>query len=230
MDDSILTELTKCFSMLANKHDGTFLKLWSEEGNIKFHLSNNNVRQTSFQHSTFSHHPISTPKQKLEEKVDETRVLRDEKGVLNEDGEPEEHPQNDVDEQRDEEQGREEQPEGKKTEVVEQQERVTLQDCSVDVRPPESDKSMVNVNQYGYPEKGHFKQAIFSYCKDVIIIEYAYRGPTIYKVQCCSLCKIHANNSLKYVCVKHSDSAWHEWTTDCEKINPTYDLTYLEPI
>ena len=151
---------------------------------------------------------ISMPKQKLGEKVDENRVLRDKKGVLNKDGEPKEHPQNDVDEQ-----GREEQPEGKKTEV-EQQERVTLQDCSVDVRPPESDKSMVNVNQYGYPEKGHFKQAIFSYCKDVIILEYAYHGPTIYKVQCFSLCKIHANNSLKYVCGTHRGSGWHEWSTE----------------
>ena len=110
MDDSILTELIKCFSMVANKHDGTFLKLWSEGGNIRFHFSNNNVRQTSFQHSTFSHHPISTPKQKLGEKVDVKQMLNDEKGVLNEDKEPEEQPRNDEEEEEDEQRD-EEQPE-----------------------------------------------------------------------------------------------------------------------
>ena len=213
MDDSILTELIKCFSMVANKHDGTFLKLWSEGGNIRFHFSNNNVRQTSFQHSTFSHHPISTPNKKLGEKVDVKQMLNDEKGVLNEDKEPEEHPQNDVDEQ-----GREEQPEGKQTEI-EQQERVTLQDCSVNLRSYESiisDKRLVNVNHNGYPDKGQFKQAIFSYCRSM------HEGLEIRDAQCCSLCNTHVNNGLKYVCYTHRDAGWHEQTVYCQKIEPIY--------
>ena len=40
------------------------------------------------QHSTFSQNSISTPKQKLVEKVDDKQMLSDEKGVLNVDKEP----------------------------------------------------------------------------------------------------------------------------------------------
>ena len=83
-----MIELTRCFSMLAKRHDGTFLKLWSDGGSIKFHLSNNNVRRMNVQHSTFSQNSISTPKQKLVEKVDDKQMLSDEKGVLNVDKEP----------------------------------------------------------------------------------------------------------------------------------------------
>ena len=64
MDESSLVELTKCFVMLSKKQDGTFLKMWSEAGTFKFHMSNNNIRHTSFQHI------ISTPDPKPKIKTD----------------------------------------------------------------------------------------------------------------------------------------------------------------
>ena len=217
MDESTLIELTKCFYMLTKCHDGTFLKFWSEGGTIRFHLSNNNVRRTNFQHSsfrqpTFSQQSTSTPNQKLGERVEDKRVLNGEKN------EDKDHPLNDVDEQSDQKQPDEknedrepkdhplngEQPDGKQTEN-------------------ESDKSLAIVNQYGYPDKGRFERAIFSYCSGEQGTQFI--GRSISYVQCCSLCRIHADNSLKYVCFcdEHRGSGWHEWSTECHKIEPGYD-------
>ena len=223
----MLFELTKCFALLSKKQDGTFLKMWCEEGTFRFHMSNNNnFRQSTFRQSSSNQHIMSTPDPRSS-----TLSTPDPKpnyGIKLRENEDEEQPRKD-EEEEETKQREDEQLEGVQTEDGQLEEE--QQECDKIQEGNDSDKSRVNVNQYGYPERGHFKQAIFSYCKDVNIIQYHYRGPLIYQVpSCCSLCKIHANNSLKYVCVKHSDSAWHEWTTDCEKINPTYDLTYLEPI
>ena len=142
--------------------------------------------------------------------MDVKQMLNDEKGVLNEDKEPEEQPQDDLEKEDD-----------KQTENV--RENVTLQDSSVNDRSCESDKSLANVNQYGYPDKGRFERAIFSYCSKQQGTQFI--GRSISYVQCCSLCRIHADNSLKYVCFcdEHRGSGWHEWSTECHKIEPGYD-------
>ena len=122
------------------------------------------------------------------------KVQRDEEQPSDEDEEPKDQPMIG------------EQPDGKQTES-------------------ESDESMANVNQYGYPDKGLFERAVYSYCEDVKIITPHSSRPLIDQVPCCcSLCKIHVNNNLKYVCYEHRGSAWHERTIHCEKINPTYDI------
>ena len=73
-----------------------------------------------------------------------------------------------------------------------------------------SDNSLVNVNQYGYPNQGHFERATYSYCSGT---------SAGLKPSCCSLCKIHAFNSrLKYVCVMHEDARWHERNPGCTKV------------
>ena len=71
-----------------------------------------------------------------------------------------------------------------------------------------SDNSLVNVNQYGYPNKGHFERAIYSYCTGT---------SAGLKPSCCSLCKIRAfgGGSVKYDCVRHQDARWHERNNDC---------------
>ena len=62
----MLFELTKCFALLSKKQDGTFLKMWCEEGTFRFHMSNNNnIRQSTFRQSTFNHHNMSTPDPRL---------------------------------------------------------------------------------------------------------------------------------------------------------------------
>ena len=148
-----------------------------------------------------SSNTISTPERKLGEEANDKQVQRDEKGVVNEqnkDKKHEEQPRKDEEEEKDE-QREEEQPEGKQTED-EQQERVTIQENSVSALSSESDTSLEKVNQYGYLDKGHFKHAIFSYCEGV---QWTFVRTRLQDFQCCSLCKIHANNSLKYVCNKH---------------------------
>ena len=221
MDDSSLIELTKCFSMLANKHDGTFLKIWSEGGTVKFHLSNNNVRKPSFQHSMFSQHSTSTPNRKFEEKVDDKLVLSDEKEVVNEqnkDQEHEEQPRNEEDEEE-EDLREEEQPEQESEDG--QQERVKLQVNSESVQSSASDRSLENVNCAGYPPDGTFQRKIFSYCEGAL--ETISRDRSTKNLSCCSLCKLIANNRLKYVCKKHTGSAWHEEIYhNCERFEPVY--------
>ena len=211
MDESTLIELTKCFYMLTKCHDGTFLKFWSEGGTIRFHLSNNNVRRTNFQHSsfrqpTFSQQSTSTPNLKLGERLDDQGVLNDEKN------EDKDHPLNDVNELKDEKQ-----PDEKNEDKEPKDHPLNGEQPDRKQTEDKSDKSLVNVNQYGYPDKGHFEWAIFSYCWGT------HSGMNAY---CCSLCKIHApNNGLKYFCSTHRGSGWHEWTTECEKSYPNIILT-----
>ena len=230
MDESILLELTKCFARVSSKQDGTFLKMWCEGGAFRFHMSNNNnSRQSTFRHPSFNQHTMSTPsttstpdpRPSTQDPGPSTldpgpstlstpdpepicelnlregvgeKVQRDEEQPSDEDEEPKDQPMIG------------EQPDGKQTEG-------------------ESDESITNVNQYGYPDKGRFERAIYSYCEDVEIISPYSSHPLIDQVPCCcSLCKIHVNNNLKYVCYEHRGSAWHERTIHCVKINPTYDI------
>ena len=54
-----MIQLTKCFVLISKKQDGTFLKVWKEDGTYRFHMSNNNIQQ-----STFSQQISSTPDQR----------------------------------------------------------------------------------------------------------------------------------------------------------------------
>ena len=194
MDDSTLIELTKCFSMLANKHDGTFLKMWSEGGTVKFHLSNNNVRQPSFRHSTFFQHSISTPDRKLGEKADDKQLQRNEEGVVNEQNEDKQPEDGQAEQETDDE----------------QQMQDAVQECGV-----ESDKGILStrvkfqehVNSPDYPHifnkyMAEFSKDIFSICENA--------G--------CGRCKINRicrslnndNDHIKFVCDTHRGSHWHK--------------------
>ena len=145
MDESILVELTKCFAMLSKKQDGTFLKMWSEAGTFKFHMSNNNIRHTSFQHI------ISTPDPKPKIKTDHGLKLI----------EQEKEEQSQKDEEEDEDgQLEDEQPEGEQPEDEQQDEHLEEE---------QQEKENVNTNQENsencaHPEKVVKRnRRIFSY-------------------------------------------------------------------
>ena len=57
MDDSIIADLTNLYIKVARKHAGVFLKIWNEDGELRFHLSNNNKlqQQTSTPNNTNRH-------------------------------------------------------------------------------------------------------------------------------------------------------------------------------
>ena len=87
----------------------------------------------------------------------------------------------------------------------------TVQECGVEsdkVICSKRDKIQEYVENQGYPHKGPFSKGIFSYCKDA--------------GTCCALCKLHIHKELKFACYTHRGLAWHEETSQWERIHPTY--------
>ena len=210
----MLLELTKCFALLSKKQDGTFLKMWCEEGTFRFHMSNNNnFRQSTFRQSSSNQHIMSTPDPRSS-----TLSTPDPKpnyGIKLRENEDEEQPRKD-EEEEETEQKEDEQPGDEQTEdgqlEEEQQECDKIQEGSESVLSSKSDKFQEYVDNGGYPQKGTFTRGIFSYCKG------AYHIGS----RCCPLCKIHMNRRLEFVCGKHGDSFWHEETSECERVEPEY--------
>ena len=213
MDDSILIELTKCFATLAKGHDGTFLKMWSDEGTFKFHFSNNNVRQPSFQHSTFSKQSISTPEpkpsygRKLGEKGDKKQSQSDEEGA--------------VDEQNEDNQPEDGQTEDETEDVRlddEQQMRDVVKECGVEsdkviLSTPDKFQEYVNSPDYPHTIGGRFKGGskkgiIYSWCEK----EYCRQCESNVILQN----KHGINSRIKIFCDTHRDSHWHELTPQCK--------------
>ena len=170
--------------------------MWSEAGTFKFHMSNNNIRHTSFQHI------ISTPDPKPKIKTDHGLKLIEQ--------EEEEQSQKDEEEEEDGQ--------------LEDEQLVDEHLEDEHLEEEQQEKENINTDQENsencaHPEKVvKSSRQIFSYCVNV---EGQDRTEDSFDC-CCNWCYTYIGRGLWYVCMTHKGSGWHDETPDCKKVFPDY--------